>query len=183
MRKKICWLLTSVMLLSAIMLGGCGAKTEKLTAEGILEQVNTNMEKVRSVSGDMAMDMDMKISQSGLGMNLTAGLDCDLEMTMEPEVLHMSGKLDMSLLGLSMDIETYSVIEGDKAITYTKANNAWTQTEEAAEDSEIGGMGDLFDSLSSETGLTLQEGTEKLGDKEVYVLTAEASGSEIDSLM
>ena len=64
MRKKICWLLTSVMLLSAIMLGGCGAKTEKLTAEGILEQVNTNMEKVRSVSGDMAMDMDMKISQS-----------------------------------------------------------------------------------------------------------------------
>lgn len=44
-------------------------------------------------------------------------------------------------------------------------------------------MGDLFDSLSSETGLTLQEGTEKLGDKEVYVLTAEASGSEIDSLM
>lgn len=183
MRKKLCWLLTSVMLLSAIMLGGCGAKTEKLTAEGILEQVNTNMEKVSSVSGDMAMDMDMKISQSGLGMNLTAGLDCTLEMTMEPEVLHMSGKLDISLLGLSMDIETYSVAEGDKTITYTKANNAWTQTEEAAGDSEIGGMGDLFDSLSSETGLTLQEGTEKLGDKEVYVLTAETSGSEIDSLM
>ncbi|MFR0985850.1 MAG: hypothetical protein ACLSFZ_04335 [Frisingicoccus sp.] len=45
MRKKLCWLLTNVMLLSAIMLGGCGAKTEKLTAEGILEQVNTNMEK------------------------------------------------------------------------------------------------------------------------------------------
>ena len=179
MRKKICWLLTSVMLLSAIMLGGCGAKTEKLTAEGILEQVNTNMEKVRSVSGDMAMDMDMKISQSGLGMNLTAGLDCDLEMTMEPEVLHMSGKLDMSLLGLSMDIETYSVIEGDKAITYTKANNAWTQTEEAAEDSEIGGMGDLFDSLSSETGLTLQEGTEKLGDKDSAVsYYREALGQE-----
>lgn len=183
MRKKLCWLLTSVMLLSAIMIGGCGAKTEKLTAEGILEQVNTNMEKVSSVSGDMAMDMDMKISQSGLGMNLTAGLDCTLEMTMEPEVLHMSGKLDISLLGLSMDIETYSVAEGDKTITYTKANNAWTQTEEAAGDSEIGGMGDLFDSLSSETGLTLQEGTEKLGDKEVYVLTAETSGSEIDSLM
>lgn len=83
------------MLLSAIMIGGCGAKTEKLTAEGILEQVNTNMEKVSSVSGDMAMDMDMKISQSGLGMNLTAGLDCTLEMTMEPEVLHMSGKLSL----------------------------------------------------------------------------------------
>lgn len=183
MRRKLCWLLTSVMLLSAIMLGGCGAKTEKLTVESLLEQVNANMEKVKSMSGDMVMDMDMKISESGLGMNLEMGLDCTLEMTMEPQILHMSGKLDMSLLGLSMEMETYSMAEGDKAITYTKVNNAWTKTEEAVEDSEIGGVGDLFDSLSSDTKLTLQKETEKIGEKEVYVLTAEATGSEINSLM
>ena len=178
MGKRLCWGLAGVMILSAIMLGGCSSAKEKLTAESILEQVKGNMESIQSVSGDVAMDMDMKISESGLGMNLSVGLDCAMEMTMEPEVIHVNGKLDMSLLGLSMDMEAYSVTEGDQAITYTKMNNAWTKSEGTA-----AGMGDLFDSFSSESGLTLQESTEKIGDKEVYILTGEVSGDEMDALV
>lgn len=178
MGKRLCWGLAGVMILSAVMLGGCSSAKEKLTAESILEQVKGNMESIQSVSGDVAMDMDMKISESGLGMNLSVGLDCAMEMTMEPEVIHVNGKLDMSLLGLSMDMEAYSVTEGDQAITYTKMNNAWTKSEGTA-----AGMGDLFDSFSSEADLTLQESTEKIGDKEVYVLTGEVSGDEMDALV
>lgn len=100
MGKRLCWGLAGVMILSAVMLGGCSSAKEKLTAESILEQVKGNMESIQSVSGDVAMDMDMKISESGLGMNLSVGLDCAMEMTMEPEVIHVNGKLDMSLLGL-----------------------------------------------------------------------------------
>lgn len=183
MRKKLCWILAGIMVLSAAMLGGCGSGSEKLTAESILEQVNENMEKVQSVRGDMVMNMDMKISESGLSMSLTVGLDCDLEMTVEPEVLHMTGKMDMSLLGLSMDMETYSVTEGNQTITYTKMNNEWTKSEEDADESAVSGMGDFFDAFNAESGLNLQEETEKLGDKEVYVLTAEASGDELNSFM
>ena len=182
MRKKLCWVLAGAMLLSAVIFGGCGSKKEELTAESILKQVNENMDNVQSVSGDMAMNVDMKISESGLGMNLTMGMDCDLEMTMEPEVVHMAGKLNLSLLGLSMDMESYTVTEGDKEITYTKMNNAWEKSEEDAEEDEAG-VGDLFEELSSESELTLQKETEKIDDKEVYVMTAEISGESLNSFM
>lgn len=182
MRKKLCWVLAGTMLLSAVIFGGCGTKKEKLTAESILEQVNENMDNIQSVSGDMAMNVDMKISESGLGMNLTMGMDCDLEMTMEPEIVHMAGKLNLSLLGLSMDMESYTVTEGDKKINYTKMNNVWEKSEEDAEDDEAG-VGELFDELSSASELTLQKETEKIDDKEVYVLTAEISGESLNSFM
>ncbi len=182
MRKKLCWVLAGTMLLSAVIFGGCGAKKEQLTAESILEQVNENMDNIQSVSGDMAMDVDMKISESGLGMNLIMGMDCDLEMTMEPEIVHMAGKLNLNLMGLSMDMESYTVTEDDKKITYTKMNNVWEKTEEDAEDDEAG-VGELFDELSSASELTLQEETEKIDDKEVYVLTAEISGESLNSFM
>ena len=155
MRKKLCWVLAGTMLLSAVIFGGCGTKKEKLTAESILEQVNENMDNIQSVSGNMAMNVDMKISESGLGMNLSMGMDCDLEMTMEPEIVHMAGKLNLSLLGLSMDMESYTVTEGDKKTNYTKMNNAWEKSEEDAEDEA--GVGELFDELSSASELTLQK--------------------------
>lgn len=43
MRKKLVWLLAAVMVVSAVMLGGCGGK--KVTAESIIQEVNANMEK------------------------------------------------------------------------------------------------------------------------------------------
>lgn len=181
MRKKLCWVLAGTMLLSAVIFGGCGTKKEKLTAESILEQVNENMDNIQSVSGDMAMNVDMKISESGLGMNLSMGMDCDLEMTMEPEIVHMAGKLNLSLLGLSMDMESYTVTEGDKKTNYTKMNNVWEKSEEDAEDEA--GVGELFDELSSASELTLQKETEKIDDKEVYVLTAGVSGESLNSFM
>ena len=181
MRKKLCWVLAGTMLLSAVIFGGCGTKKEKLTAESILEQVNENMDNIQSVSGNMAMNVDMKISESGLGMNLSMGMDCDLEMTMEPEIVHMAGKLNLSLLGLSMDMESYTVTEGDKKTNYTKMNNVWEKSEEDAEDEA--GVGELFDELSSASELTLQKETEKIDDKEVYVLTAGVSGESLNSFM
>lgn len=181
MRKKLCWVLAGTMLLSAVIFGGCGTKKEKLTAESILEQVNENMDNIQSVSGDMAMNVDMKISESGLGMNMSMGMDCDLEMTMEPEIVHMAGKLNLSLLGLSMDMESYTVTEGDKKTNYTKMNNVWEKSEEDAEDEA--GVGELFDELSSASELTLQKETEKIDDKEVYVLTAGVSGESLNSFM
>lgn len=55
MRKKLAWLLASVMILSAVALGGCGKK--EATAESLVKQANENMEKVKSFAGDLDMQM------------------------------------------------------------------------------------------------------------------------------
>ena len=49
MRKKLVWLLAAVMVVSAVMRGGCGGK--KVTAESIIQDVNANMEKCKSFTG------------------------------------------------------------------------------------------------------------------------------------
>lgn len=184
MKKIFSSVLVGLLILTVIMLGGCSSKKEKPTADSILEQVSANMEKVKSVSGDFALDMAMKISESGMSMSLDFGMDCDLEVTKEPEqAMHMLGQMKVSLLGLSMDVEMYTHTEGDKNVTYAKIGNEWTKSEEPAEDGQEGGIENMLDLLDADSGFVLQEKTEKVNDRDAYVLTAQISGSQIDSLV
>ena len=69
MRKKLAWLLASVMILSAVALGGCGKK--EATAESLVKQANENMEKVKSFAGDLDK---MCIRDSPWGQRCTVNL-------------------------------------------------------------------------------------------------------------
>lgn len=82
MRKKLVWLLSAVMVVSAVMLGGCGGK--KVTAESIIQEVNANMEKCKSFTGDMNMDMTMGMSDGTEEQEISITMGGSLEATTDP---------------------------------------------------------------------------------------------------
>lgn len=178
MRKKIAWLLASVMILSAVALGGCGKK--EVTAESLVKQANENMEKVKSFAGDLDMQMSMNISSEGVAMDMNMGMTGAIECTSEPEIFHMKGTMDMDLLNLSVDMDMYTQVEGDKSITYINMMDEWMKSEAAVEE---GGMEDMYTVAGDGKDMTLAEETEKIGDKEVYVLTSTISGEEFQQIM
>ena len=144
MRKKIVWLLVSVMLLSAVVFGGCGKK--EVTAESLVKEVNENMEKVKSYTGDMDMKMSMNVSSQGV----------------------------------AMDMDMYSQVEDDKATVYMCMMNEWMKSETGIDESSIQ---DMYAIAEDGKDMTLAEETEKIGDREVYVLTSTITGEEFQEIM
>ena len=178
MRKKIVWLLVSVMLLSAVVFGGCGKK--EVTAESLVKEVNENMEKVKSYTGDMDMKMSMNVSSQGVAMDMDMGMQGTIEYTAEPEIVHMKGTMDVSLLGLSMDMDMYSQVEDDKATVYMCMMNEWMKSETGIDESSIQ---DMYAIAEDGKDMTLAEETEKIGNREVYVLTSTITGEEFQEIM
>ncbi|MBQ3104783.1 MAG: hypothetical protein IJC59_02850 [Lachnospiraceae bacterium] len=178
MKRRIAVLLAAAMLLTA-SLTGCG---EKVTAESLMEEAQEKFENVKSYRGSMDMDMVMTMKEESLGMNMELGLVMDAEYsgTTDPEIVHMKGTLGMDLMGLSMDLESYSAVEGDKLISYTNTAGTWTKTEEPYSEE---GMQDMTLSLMEGMDMTLAEETEMLGDREVYVLTYTVSGDTMQEVM
>lgn len=178
MRKKIVWLLVSVMILSAVVFGGCGKK--EVTAESLVKEANENMEKAKSYTGDMDMKMSMNVSSQGVAMDMDMGMQGTIEYTAEPEIVHMKGTMDVSLLGLSMDMDMYSQVEDDKATVYMCMMNEWMKSETGIDESSIQ---DMYAIAEDGKDMTLAEETEKIGDREVYVLTSTITGEEFQEIM
>ena len=179
MRKKIVWLLASVMLLSAVALGGCGSKNE-VTAESLVKEANANMEKAKSYAGDLDMEMSMNLSSEGVSMDMDMGMEGTFEGMSEPEIFHMKGSMDMSMLGVSVDMDMYAQVEGEKAISYICIMNEWMKTESEVSDSSVQ---DIYTVVGDGTDMTLAEETETIGDQEVYVLTSTITGEEFEQIM
>lgn len=166
------------MLLSAVVFGGCGKK--EVTAESLVKEVNENMEKVKSYTGDMDMKMSMNVSSQGVAMDMDMGMQGTIEYTAEPEIVHMKGTMDVSLLGLSMDMDMYSQVEDDKATVYMCMMNEWMKSETGIDESSIQ---DMYAIAEDGKDMTLAEETEKIGDREVYVLTSTITGEEFQEIM
>ncbi len=169
-----------VCLLAALILPGCGGG-EKITAEELMEQVSANVEKVSSMDFGLGMNIAMSVGQSGVNMDLSIEADFDVEATREPEATHMSGTLSMSVMGLSVDMEQYTVEEDGKTVTYSGSAGQWTRTEADAEtDDQMASISSMFDDAVS---YELQEDTEKVDGKTVYVLNGQISGDVMEDLM
>lgn len=181
MRKSFKRLLAMSLVLSMMVLGGCGEK--KVTAESLMKDMNANMESVKSVSGDLAMELSMGVSAQGIGMDMDVTLGGSFEGTMDPKVFYMDTTMEMSLMGISMDMEVYTLQEGDTVTTYTGAAGEWTKSEaqvSAEEQTEIQEMYAMFDNAED---FVLAEKTENYNGKEVYVLTSAVTGESIQELL
>ena len=86
----------------------------------------------------------------------------------------------MSLLGLSMDMDVYTQVDGDKAISYINIMNEWMKSETEVDESS---MQDMYTVAGDGKDMTLAQETEKIGDREVYVLTSTITGEEFEQIM
>lgn len=136
----------------------------------------------KTYTGDMDMKMSMNVSSQGVAMDMDMdmGMQGTIEYTAEPEIVHMKGTMDVSLLGLSMDMDMYSQVEDDKATVYMCMMNEWMKSETGIDESSIQ---DMYAIAEDGKDMTLAEETEKIGDREVYVLTSTITGEEFQEIM
>ena len=167
------------IILSSAALGGCGKK--EVTAESIVQQSNETMEKAKSFLADFNMEMEMSMSSGDQSMDMDMAMTGTMQATQDPEIVYMDVAMTSGLFGLSLDMDIYTQTEEDKVITYTGIAGEWMKTEQ--EGLSKSNLAELQKMFGSGKEMTLAEQTEKIGDKEVYVLTASISGEELEKVM
>ena len=167
------------VILAAAVLSGCG---ENVTAESLMQDAAEKMAGINSMTGVYDMDMAMEISQSGVSMNVDTSMNMDFETTVEPSALHGTATVDVGMLGLSMEMEMYTMMEGEQAVSYTRMGDQWMKQsvdmpESAASSNMVLDLDNLF---GENPELTLQDDTEKKNGEEVYVITGSVSAEDLN---
>ena len=178
MKKRYGLFVVMAFLLSAAVFAGCGGK-EKVTADSLMEEVAANMENVDSAHMNLVANIVMGIKQSGISMDLKMDIDMDMEVTNDPAAAHIQADLSMSLMGISMEMESYSVEEAGKLVTYSGTAGEWTRQEQSL-DQKSAGMNAM---ITGGTSYELQDKTEKVDGREVYVLNGKVSGKYMEGVM
>lgn len=98
MKKVRIFLFTAVLV--GVMLLGAGCGKEKVTAEGLIQQVSENMNDCKSIEANMKMDFLLSMPSEQEAGDTNMNMDADLQAVMDSEAtekfsLHMDGKIGM----------------------------------------------------------------------------------------
>lgn len=169
----------AVCLLVIGMITGCGAP-DKVTAESLLNDVAKNTEAMKSMESHTTVDMTMEAPELGGSMDMT--MDLTMQTLIEPTANYMKGSI--GLMGMTMDMENYAIVEEDEIVNYTGMMGEWmvqrmpydTESENTLDTAQ----GNLLKNLDS---LTLAEETEDVDGTEAYIISGTVEGEDIESLL
>ncbi len=177
-KSKVTIVLLLVFSMALGMYTGCGKKktqAEAVTAESLIEKAEEAIKGAASMTGKMAVEMSMDYSAGGVDAVLEMIMNQDMELTKDPEAVHMTGTLDINLSGITMDTEAYAVKDGDKYVVYTKAGGQWVkQTAEAMP--APADVSKTLELMKKDTETLKLSGPEKSDEKQVYQVDAAVHG-------
>ena len=179
MKKKLTATVTAAALILtvAVSAAGCG---KKATPENLLTDLNKNIKKVESVSGNMKMTASMGDDTGSAGMSM----DVDMESTRKPAATHMDGEFSIKYNGsdINTTIEAYALIEDDEVVTYTNTNEAWSKS--TSDDVEDALDINAFENLTkTHESFKKKEDLVKVNDKECFELTGKIGGKYLEGIM
>lgn len=192
MKKVRIFLFTAVM--AGVMLLGAGCGKEKVTAEGLIQQVSENMNDCKSIEANMKMDFLLSMPSEQEAGDTNMNMDADLQAVMDSKAtekfsLHMDGKIGMEVAGATVDMamEAYIVPEDDELATYTGTQGIWVReavpiSEENSAQQEVFAVS--FDELAkANVKMVLDEEKVTVGDKSCYKLTMDMNGRALQNML
>lgn len=181
MRRKI--LAVCLMALLAVCaLAGCGGKKE-VTAKSLLESVDKQTKDMKSMESKMTMNMTMEgEGMEQLGGSMTISMDVDVQTTTEPAATHMEGT--MGMMGMNLDLQNYTVQEGDQLCSYTNVMNQWVVQKMDFNKEAAQSLGtSAAELLENSDSLTLEEETRDVEGVQAYIITGTLDGEKMQDLM
>ncbi len=181
MRKKI--LAVCLMLVLAVCaLAGCSGK-KKVTAKSLLESVDKQTKDMKSMESKMIMNMTMEGEDlEQLGGSMTITMDVDVQTTTDPAATHMEGT--MGMMGMNMDLQNYTVQEGDQICSYTNVMDQWIVQKMPFDKEAVKSLGvSAAELLDNSDSLTLAEETKDVEGVQAYIITGTIDGKSMQDLM
>ncbi len=172
--------LLSVFLAAAMMMclaAGCG---KKATPENLLEDMQKRMEDIKSVDGNMMMEMEM----SAEGESVSIKMDMDIQALQEGPASHMKGNAEVKAAGSSMstEIEIYQEEVDGEIVSYVKADDEWAKDSEQNPEDLLDE--EMFDSIEDMAeSFELSKDKVEVGGKKCFELKGSISGESVGNIM
>lgn len=186
MKKALALVLVFAML---FVVAGCGNKDNggskaDLTAREVADKMIEAMSKVESIQNDVTFKMDINMAISADGESLDMGMAMDMDMqtisSTNPIAAYSKAVMVMDYMGESetQTTETYLVEEDGEYVTYTLSDDYWSRSVVDAEEKDqlVNGVDYSYLKEMKDEDLNLAKETQKVDDKETYVLSFSVSG-------
>jgi hypothetical protein len=186
MKKALALVLVFAML---FVVAGCGNKDNggskaDLTAREVSDKMIEAMSKVESIQNDVTFKMDINMAISADGESLDMGMAMDMDMqtisSTNPVAAYSKAVMVMDYMGESetQTTETYLVEEDGEYVTYTLSGDYWSRSVVDAEEKDqlVNGVDYSYLKELKDEELNLAKETQKVDDKETYVLSFSVSG-------
>ena len=186
MKKALALVLVFAML---FVVAGCGNKDNggsksDLTAREVSDKMIEAMSKVESIQNDVTFKMDINMAISADGESLDMGMAMDMDMqtisSTNPIAAYSKAVMVMDYMGESetQTTETYLVEEDGEYVTYTLSDDYWSRSVVDAEEKDqlVNGVDYSYLKELKDEDLNLAKETQKVDDKETYVLSFSVSG-------
>ena len=94
--------------------GGCGASASKVTAESLLQEVQSKCDAMKSLETHTTAEITLESDALGGTMDMT--MDMTMQTTIEPVANYLKGNISIPGLGTAMDMENYTVVQDDQIL-------------------------------------------------------------------
>ncbi len=200
MRKRnrfMIWFMTAALAIG--MCSGCGKKKDEETepagsetpvestaeapdtAAELVAQVRDALSEASSAKGALSMEMVMNYKAQGVEASLEYVMKQEMEMTREPEAVHMAGTIDINLMGETIDTETYTVKENNQYVTYMGSGGQWVKQTSEISDSQVDIVKTMDLLLNNQDSLKMTE-IKAEGGNRLYQVTGEITGGNLSGL-
>ena len=168
-------------ILAVSMLAGCGTSPAKVTAESLLQEVQTKCESMKSMETHTTAEITLDAAALG-GTSLDMTTDMTMQTTTDPVASYMKGSI--SLLGSTLDTEMYTIVEDDQIFSYTGMAGQWMVQKMAYDKDSVEKINAAAsDLLKSKDSLTLADETQDVDGTEAYIISGSISGADVKNLM
>ena len=107
MKKRFLGMVTAGIL-ATVMLAGCGASASKVTAESLLQEVQSKCDAMKSLETHTTAEITLESDALGGTMDMT--MDMTMQTTIEPVANYLKGNINIPGLGTAMDgTEAYMI--------------------------------------------------------------------------
>lgn len=177
--KRLTGLLMCIVL-AATCLTGCGGKSD----ETILTSSVKNINSVKNFDMSMKMDGSIKMFMGEESQDIDMGLE--LKGTQFTDPLKAKYTTTVKTLGSTVSLESYIQKEGDKYVSYTKAEDEWSKVSIGDLDAAMAQTYSMEKQLAEDASKYVKkDDIEENGKKYLtyeYTITGDSIKSMIDSL-
>lgn len=151
------------------------------TAVELVTRVRDTLSGASSAKGSLSMEMVMNYKAQGVEASLEYAMHQEMEMTREPEAVHMAGTIEVNLIGETIDTETYTVKENNQYVTYMGSGGQWIKQTSENSDSQVDIVKTMDLLLNNGDSLKMTE-TKAEGGNRLYQVTGEITGGNLSGL-
>ena len=181
MKKRFLGMVTAGIL-ATVMLAGCGASASKVTAESLLQEVQSKCDAMKSLETHTTAEITLESDALGGTMDMT--MDMTMQTTIEPVANYLKGNISIPGLGTAMDMENYTVVQDDQILSYTGIAGQWMVSKMAYDKDSVERINAAAeDLLKSKDSLKLADETQDVDGTEAYMISGSISGADVKNLL